>query len=762
MVEEFAATLGVTAASCYALGIGFIPSVPFANGRNDDGWWCFAERNESGCVVGLTLRRDGYQKKPMYPESKHGLVYPIRPGYKAGSKAYVPGRHNWVRTMDAGICCPICGKPDGCLLSAENPADPKAVMCIRVKKGNTPNAPKSTDAGGWLHVRKPEGELHSGGALPDSPHPVIIVEGASDAAAALDLGFVAVGRPSNLAGMGLLRELVRGRKCVIIGENDKKFNEKTQRMEQPGADGVEATFETLKSVCPSLVKVFPPDDCKDFRIWSHTYALTADAVLAYIAEHGTSTSDSRLLEDTAPLALAEKWLRETQTVDGIPILRLLNKQWFQFDGTRYVEVDETSRIRGRMYDWLDNRTYSVVRSDGGTDVQPFIPTKAVITNIIDALSRSCPLAVEPPCWLDGRTTPDPKALIGFANGVLDINRIAKGEEAPLIAATPHYFTLHALPYEYDATAACPTWVSFLASVFPGPDGYHKRALLQEWFGLMLVPDTSYQKMMLMIGPPGSGKSTTMDVMRLMLGQDQIAFTSFDSLGEKYGLSNLVGKLAAVFPDARIGRYADTAAALMSILAISGADSVSVRRMALPTLSNVRLPCRITITTNELPELPDTASALPRRLLALEYTESFAANPDITLSERLAAEIPGILNWSLLGLERLRKQGEFTIPQSSTRIVTDLRHVTSPVVQFVHECCFVNSNAVTPELMLYDCWRNWCREHSLTAGMRLKFASRLMMSIPTVKTAHDVVNGEKVMRYVGLGLTPSASNKYLGA
>ena len=117
----------------------------------------------------------------MYPGSKHGFTYEINPDHRQGDQGYSSGAHNWVRTMDVAVLCPMCGKPDGCLVSAEDPNDPRAAVCIREKSAKQLRF-------GYLHIRKAEGNLKSGSSLMESNDPIVTVEGFSDTAAVLDLG----------------------------------------------------------------------------------------------------------------------------------------------------------------------------------------------------------------------------------------------------------------------------------------------------------------------------------------------------------------------------------------------------------------------------------------------------------------------------------------------------------------------------------------------------------------------------------------------
>lgn len=97
--------------------------------------------------------------------------------------------------------------------------------------------------------------------LPDRD-PVLIVEGPSDTAAALDAGFNAVGRPSNRSGGEMLAELLAGRDVVVMGENDMK-----QDGRWPGKEGVQAITDQLVDRCKSVETTFPPADYKDARAW---------------------------------------------------------------------------------------------------------------------------------------------------------------------------------------------------------------------------------------------------------------------------------------------------------------------------------------------------------------------------------------------------------------------------------------------------------------------------------------------------------------
>jgi len=91
---------------------------------------------------------------------------------------------------------------------------------------------------------------------------VVVVEGASDTAAAMAAALVAVGRPSAKGGGELLAKLLIGRDVVIVGENDKKENG-----EWPGREGAEHVAGQLAGACRSVRIAYPPPETKDVRSW---------------------------------------------------------------------------------------------------------------------------------------------------------------------------------------------------------------------------------------------------------------------------------------------------------------------------------------------------------------------------------------------------------------------------------------------------------------------------------------------------------------
>ena len=745
MLQDLGEHLGVSEDSLRRLALGWAPIVTFKKGPSYCGWWAIPERDANAEVVGISLRSQT-DFKVMYPGSNRGLIYEVNPDHSGGEKGYSAGAHNWIRTMDAGAPCPVCEKPDGCILSAENPADPKAVVCIRIK---SPRPLKF----GWLHVRKPEGHLKNTSPLPSSDYPVVCVEGFSDTAAAMDLGFVAVGRPNDLARMDMLCDLLRSRPVVIVGENDRKPDGR-----EPGKEGMITAFQALKHVCRDLRMVMPPEHIKDIRVWKAKYGLTKDQFVQYVEEKGEKQTDATVILDDRPTTIARAFLESNHRLASRYTLRRWESTWYRYAGTKYVPVKDEA-FEKPVYDWAYGRL--LMRMKKGIEAPvPLVANNSLLANVKQAMIAETLISENHmPCWINGAKGPNPKDLIIFANGVLDVPAYLDGDANALSDPSPDLFTTAALPISFDPTAVCPVWDAFIESSLG--DETAKIELLQEWLGYCMTADTSFQKMMYFRGLSCSGKGTILGVMQELVGSEQTATPNFSELSKDFGLAPLVGKLCCLIGDARSPRYGDAARGLEVLLNISGNDAVQVNRKFKDHLESLRLTARITIASNEMLDVPDHAGAMIRRLNFIEFNRSFKDRPDYGLPAKLAAEIQGIANWALAGLRRLRERGAFTVPPSSYKALQEWTLLNSPVASFLEECTDIDPQGEVTKSELFDCWAGWTNERRIMQITTSRFIERVRSGAPYATSETYEKGGHKYSIFRGMKLKAWAAKKFNG-
>jgi putative DNA primase/helicase len=410
--------------------------------------------------------------------------------------------------------------------------------------------------------------------------------------------------------------------------------------------------------------------------------------------------------------------------------------WNHHGGCYRSEDDDV--VRAAIWKFLDG-----AQSKKG---DPFKPTRAKVSDVFDALKAICGLPghISPPAWIDdvaGR--PQPAELLALANGLLHL------PTGILHPSTPDFFGLSASGVEFDPTATSPLWLTFLAQLFGDDVGAIEA--LQEWFGYVLAPDTSQQKMMLIVGPKRSGKGTIARVIRALCGVDSVAGPTLASLSQPFGTQPLIGKPLAIISDARLSARTDPATIAERLLTISGEDAVTIDRKHREAWTG-RLPTRFMILTNELPKLSDSSGALASRFIVIKLRESFFGREDPGLTARLLDQLPGILNWARDGYISLRSRQYFRQPESSRDAIDELETLAAPVAAFVRECCQIGAGRSIPCGTLFEAWRNWCdRNGRKDAGALQTFSQHLKAAYPAIETKQRRILGDRERFYEGIDL-----------
>ena len=303
-----------------------------------------------------------------------------------------------------------------------------------------------------------------------------------------------------------------------------------------------------------------------------------------------------------PMGVARRLLAGRTALGAYYTLRHWRGGWHSWTGTHWPEV-ETAEISQWVYAQLEEAKYQHQTKDG-PEPRMWRPNRSRVGDVLDALAKLVlvPASTDAPTWLpdiDGTHRRDGAAverLIPVRNGLLEV----KGDKRTLGPRTPGLFNLYALPFDYNAKAPEPTkWWAFLGQLWPGePDAI---AALQEWFGYVLSGRTDLQKILLLVGPPRSGKGTIARVLAALVGKGNHASPTLASLGTNFGLSPLIGRPLAIVSDARLSRKADVATITERLLSVSGEDAQTVDRKYRDPWTGT-LGTRFMVLSNELPRL----------------------------------------------------------------------------------------------------------------------------------------------------------------
>jgi putative DNA primase/helicase len=447
---------------------------------------------------------------------------------------------------------------------------------------------------------------------------------------------------------------------------------------------------------------------------------------------------AEVVDPSAPYAAAKLFLQRHFMATDTRTLHHHHGTFYRWCGSAYRPLGNDA-ARALLYGFLD----ACITAKGNA----IKPSSALVGNVADGLRAAAHLedAISAPSWLSHAPDLPAAEIVACENGLLHLPTLG------LLPHTPQFFTLSALDFAFDPHAPEPQqWLAFLNQLWPG-DAVAIETL-QEIFGICLTGDTSHQKAFLIVGPKRSGKGTLGRVLTQLIGPDNTVAPTLAGIGSNFGLAPLIGKRVAIISDARLGGRADQQAIAERLLSITGEDALTVDRKYLPAWTG-RLQTRFIILSNELPRLADASGALASRFIVLVLKNSFFAREDRTLTERLLAELPGILNWAIAGWQRLSGRGYLRQPESAAEAVQDLDDLGSPIAAFLRERCVVAPGRVVEAGRLFEVWTEWSktqgREHPGTAQ---SFGRDLRAAVPgLLVTRPRDDEGSRIRMYEGIGL-----------
>lgn len=248
------------------------------------------------------------------------------------------------------------------------------------------------------------------------------------------------------------------------------------------------------------------------------------------------------------------------------------------------------------------------------------------------------------------------SLVGFGNGVYDFSDI----DSPVY----HSFSdcmpiLGCLGYDYDPSAVCPVWVSFLSQMLSPLD----IVKLQKYLGLGIVGRRDLggrvEDTLWLVGSGANGKSTILNIVRSVYGTSNVGECSLSQLLDRspdarmralYSIEGKVFNLCDEVDMRDISRGSDAFKKLCS------GEPQNVRGIGKDIHVAYDIPFLI-FSMNQVPSNRNMDSAFRRRIVRIDFRSTVREEDmDATLVSRLMSELSGIRNWMIEGYRILRRDG----------------------------------------------------------------------------------------------------------
>ena len=279
-----------------------------------------------------------------------------------------------------------------------------------------------------------------------------------------------------------------------------------------------------------------------------------------------------------------------------------------------------------------------------------------------------------------------------ANGTLEVDTGKLRSHSPLDYAT------ESVPYACDPVAQAPSWQWFLSTSFPAD----VVAFLQEFAGYCLTHETKHELTLWLLAAPGAGKSTLLLGLQTML-DGLYGSLSLKSLANQFALAEVPGKRLLVAAEQPAG-YIENSDTLNSL--ISG-DPIRIEQKYKDGYT-FNPTAKVAWAMNERPKVSDPNNGIFRRVAVLPMAPIPEDRQDKNLKDRIRAEGPGILNWALGGLHRLRERGRFAIPQVVAQSSREFQQHNDIPALFIEEMCEAGPALSVGSEPLYLSYVHYCK------------------------------------------------------
>ena len=441
-------------------------------------------------------------------------------------------------------------------------------------------------------------------------------------------------------------------------------------------------------------------------------ALDSDSVFIEAgldAENGEDISD---LNDREKAAAVWEIIRRNTTVH-VRVRRDNGSIWSYDDGIWKPEGERALRHAGRQALGAENYGQNVLAE-------------------LKAQARADP-AVELEMGQFGVSDGD----AAVENGLLNLRAAADREDDAIRPLKPSDLAMAKFPVRYDPDAEADEWQEFVGEVVEAD----KIPAIQEYVGYCFhrggVP---IGKALLLVGSGSNGKSTFLNVVKALLGGDNVQNTPLHKFGDDDRVAGLHGKLANI--DADLSQGSLSPEGIAQFKRLLGDDPVEGRRLYEEAFQFDPVAKHL-YAANQVPDVSglvaDNDDAFWRRWLLVNFPKYIPQGQrDPGLEDRLKDDLPGILNWAVDGWARLRDQGEFTNAEDTDRTRNVWKTWGDSADEFITNACLADEDA--ENITTREAWKvykRWCNINGRDSCGQRQFTLKMKEEGPDFGYANPV-------------------------
>ena len=301
-------------------------------------------------------------------------------------------------------------------------------------------------------------------------------------------------------------------------------------------------------------------------------------------------------------------------------------------------------------------------------------------------------------------------MVGQVYYTLGQIHLANGTvELPWAFTEEKSFCLNRLPVNMNIHATCDKWEAFLRDLLEEED----IPTLQQYLGYCLIPTNKAQKMMILVGKGGEGKSVLGQVLQKLFGNNLYTGSIQKIETDRFARANLQYKLLMIDDDLKLEALPQTNN-IKTLVTLEGRTDLEKKgKQSYQGTVYCRFLC---FGNGPLSALYDRTYGFYRRQLILKVKERDTNRVDNPfLVEDLEEELEGIFLWCLAGLNELvDNQFKFTVSERTKRNMEAAMREGNNLLDFLESDGYIRfeEKAAAPSREICRAYRAWCMDNSL--------------------------------------------------
>ena len=417
------------------------------------------------------------------------------------------------------------------------------------------------------------------------------------------------------------------------------------------------------------------------------------------------------------------------------------------------------RWRGKWWQYRKEQAYKEITEDAASGLFSEFSIAASVKysinlrrNVFDAMKKNrVDDALTMPAWID--TGEKAEGWVAMQNGLLNVYAAAQGEAEPMRPHSPNFFASYSFPFPYTPNAPATKFQAFLESTLNDEES---RRIILKMYGLLLVPLTRYNVFFVLYGPGGSGKSTCLNIIEKILGDDNCCHIRPAQFDEKHSLVGLAHCLANLVDEKgwlKSGVH-DMEEIEATLKRITDGGKVWIEPKGVDGKS-LSATARCVFTQNPpLPQFADRDPSLWDRMRFLIFPNRIRGTEGqrVNLAEEIVKEEgAAIFARAVQGLGALLRENPTLFPHTpdGLRLLEEHREACDKEKQFLLENYEVDPRGKVETIQVYGAYRTWCNEHGYGKKNDSNFAEEVRRVFPTVQKQQIQILGKRGVYWVGI-------------